>query len=292
MHSYLRSIGFLNYTQKEFDHFLYEEAILHPDETEVGLDYDGNEIYELRKEVSKNMGIAIRGAFHEGERFMMDYYFPYRIPHTRSNQLSTALVRQSDRNSLSGVCEDDRLGVDLIFFVQDMMHLLNSEQREQEEVFFGGVHLMGLSMDGKILLPVDESRTVEIRKGEKAQARSEMISAARSGDESAFEALTIDDMDTYSEISKRIEFEDMYSIIHTSFMPSGIESDKYFIIGEILSCVRYINQVSMQTVYEMTVACNNMQLDVCINEKDLLGEPAIGRRFKGEVWLQGLVCRE
>ena len=28
-------------------------------------------------------------------------------------------------------------------------------------------------------------------------------------------------------------------------------------------------------------------MDVCINEKDLLGEPKEGRRFKGVIWLQG-----
>ena len=31
---------------------------------------------------------------------------------------------------------------------------------------------------------------------------------------------------------------------------------------------------------------------VCINEKDLLGEPAIGRRFRGNVWMQGNLCLE
>ena len=34
---------------------------------------------------------------------------------------------------------------------------------------------------------------------------------------------------------------------------------------------------------------DDLPLRVGINKLDLLGEPAIGRRFKGEVWLQGLV---
>lgn len=37
----------------------------------------------------------------------------------------------------------------------------------------------------------------------------------------------------------------------------------------------------------MTLECNDMDLDICINEKDLLGEPDVGRRFKGVIWLQG-----
>jgi hypothetical protein len=30
-----------------------------------------------------------------------------------------------------------------------------------------------------------------------------------------------------------------------------------------------------------------MLIDMCINSEDLLGEPAAGRRFRGNIWLQG-----
>ena len=33
----------------------------------------------------------------------------------------------------------------------------------------------------------------------------------------------------------------------------------------------------------LTVLCNGMQFDVCINRADLGGEPEAGRRFKGGV---------
>ena len=39
----------------------------------------------------------------------------------------------------------------------------------------------------------------------------------------------------------------------------------------------------------MTLNCNELSFDVCINVKDLFGEPKVGRRFKGVVWLQGAV---
>ena len=37
------------------------------------------------------------------------------------------------------------------------------------------------------------------------------------------------------------------------------------------------------------IKVNDMNMDVCINEQDLVGEPAEGRRFKGSIWLQGAV---
>ena len=42
-----------------------------------------------------------------------------------------------------------------------------------------------------------------------------------------------------------------------------------------------------EEVYQMLLMCNGIPIDICINKKDLFGEPEVGRRFKGSVWLQG-----
>ena len=39
----------------------------------------------------------------------------------------------------------------------------------------------------------------------------------------------------------------------------------------------------------MTLSCNEIAFDVCINQKDLMGEPEVGRRFKGNIWMQGFI---
>ena len=96
-------------------------------------------------------------------------------------------------------------------------------------------------------------------------------------------------MDTYSMISRRIGKEDILSIVTTYFMPYGIESDKYSILGNIIAYRRYYNHISMEEVVVLTVESNDLTFDVCINRKDLLGEPEVGRRFKGTVWMQGSV---
>ena len=38
-----------------------------------------------------------------------------------------------------------------------------------------------------------------------------------------------------------------------------------------------------------TIGCNDVSFDICINKNDLLGEPKRGRRFKGVVWIQGMI---
>lgn len=99
----------------------------------------------------------------------------------------------------------------------------------------------------------------------------------------------MEDIDTYSMISGRIANEDIYSIVDTYFMPYGMECDLYNIMGEITEWSITKNTLTNEEIYQIRISCNDMEMDVCVNAKDLLGEPEVGRRFKGVVWLQGNV---
>ena len=288
MHSYLPAIGFSNITKEELDCMIYE-AVRKPDGHEVAFDSEGNEYVELAFEVCKNVGIAIRGVYDMDDNFKVDYYYPYCVGNTLSSSANLDIIKQSDKESYQGLCDEMRLGVNMIFYLQNMMEYL---QKGEGRTFFGDEHyrntyLTGLSLGGKILLPVRKSENAT--KQQREVDRPTLMAAAREGDEEAIESLTIDDMDTYSMISKRVTKEDVYSIVTTTFMPYGIESDKYTIIGEILDVERMVNQVTQEQMYLLHLESNEIPFDVCINAKDLLGEPAVGRRFKGNVWLQGRV---
>ena len=88
-------------------------------------------------------------------------------------------------------------------------------------------------------------------------------------------------------ISRRIVHEDILSIVENYFMPYGIESDQYSILGDIRDWKVLQNDYTGENVYLIEVLCNDIPISVCINQKDLMGEPAVGRRFKGTIWLQG-----
>ena len=72
-------------------------------------------------------------------------------------------------------------------------------------------------------------------------------------------------------------------------MPYGIENDKYEILGDILDVKLLVNHLTMEELYVMIIESNDVVFEVCINKNNLFGEPAIGRRFKGTIWLQGTV---
>ena len=90
-------------------------------------------------------------------------------------------------------------------------------------------------------------------------------------------------------ISRRIANEDVLSIVDTYFMPYGIESDQYSVLGEILNSSLIKNKITEEEIYILTINSNDLIFDLCINKKDLFGEPLPGRRFKGNIWMQGRI---
>ena len=96
-------------------------------------------------------------------------------------------------------------------------------------------------------------------------------------------------MDTYTSIAKMIIKEDILSLVDTYFMPYGVECDQYAILGEIMDVAKVRNPLTKEEIWQMTIECNDLLLDICINCEDLYGEPAVGRRFKGSIWLQGTI---
>ena len=101
--------------------------------------------------------------------------------------------------------------------------------------------------------------------------------------------MTLEDMDMYTAISRRIPKEDIFSLVDTYFMPYGVECDQYSVLGEIIDMRLVKNQITGEQIYILTICSNELTFDVCINIIDLFGEPKVGRRFKGIVWLQGVI---
>lgn len=287
MHNFLKSIGFKNLTKKKDLDILINDIIKNPDKKVITEDAKGNVFAELSKEYGESIGIAVRGEYVE-EEFQMDYYYPYFIGSGISTEEKVEIEKRSDREAYAGVCDEVRLGVTLIFYLQNVIEYLQ-ETGSVTRTNPTNTTLSALSASGKIIFPVYKNES-QIKSGENySQKRSHLIAAARDGDEEAIESLTLEDIDTYSMISKRVMKEDILSIVDTYFMPYGIESDQYSIMGEILNYDTIENSVTSEKCYILTVDSNDLVFDVCINEKDLLGEPAVGRRFKGTIWMQGRI---
>ena len=287
MHSFLRSIGFSKIkTKKDFDVILnqvmdrYDEKILAESES-------GQLFAQISKNYGCDMGISVCGEYDENDKFQMEYYFPYFKGTGITTQEKMIVDRHAGTESYAGACDDIRIGVTIIFYLQNGGEYKQQIGRGYEMSEMQPVTLTGLAKEGKILLPVQKDKEQVRIEQEATRTRNQLMMDARSGDEEAIENLTMEDIDTYTMISKRIQTEDVFSIVDSYFMPYGIECDQYNVMGEIMDCSSFRNTYTGEEVFQMTLSCNDMQFDVCINAKDMLGEPGIGRRFKGIIWLQG-----
>ncbi|GEM_PF-6585025 len=121
------------------------------------------------------------------------------------------------------------------------------------------------------------------------EARMSLLEAARNGQTDAIEQLALEEMNTIATLSKRLQNEDIYSIVSSVFMPQGVECEIYLVVGDILKVERIRNEITGEMIYDLTLSANDMIIHVAINEADLEGEPMPGRRFKGRIWLQGRI---
>lgn len=287
MHSFLKTVGFEQMNNAQLDEILNKVAE-QPNYMNLAKDSQGNQFVEFSKDFGDSIGITVCGAYMENGRFEMDYYYPYFRGTGMTREEHIEIERHSDKESYAVVCDDLKIGVTLIFFLQNVAEFLKErtgwKTNYAPEMF---TTLAGLSLSGKILLPINKSEVQLQKKEETAQNRSQLIAAARDGDEEAIESLTLEDIDMYSTLSKRIVNEDVLSIVDTYFMPYGVESDQYSILGEILNFYYIKNNLTEKKICVMTVNTNDLIYDICINADDLLGEPLVGRRFKGNIWMQG-----
>ena len=286
MHKFLKSIVFSDFKKKDLE-IILNEIIARPQMVKVTKDSEGNEFAELSKEFATNVGITVRGNYLENDKFEMEYYYPYFYGTSLTTQEEITVEKHSEKESYAGVCEDSNIGVTLIFYLQNIADYLSEKNRRPSGQKMYGAYLSGLSVDGSILLPIEKFK----EKANKCRysERSQLVAHAREGNEEAIENLTLEDMDMYSILSRRVMNEDIFSIVSSTFMPYGIESDQYSILGEILDYTIVENSITKEHIYCMKIECNDLIFDVCINSKDLIGEPAVGRRFKGNIWIQGSV---
>lgn len=289
MHKYLRAVGFSNFDKRKDIQELIKACVLDSTSRQLTTNGEDTMLAVYCKDFAPGIGLAICGELDESNSFSYDYYFPYLKSDVISSFEDISIERHAAKESYAGVCDDLRVGVSLIFYLQNIIDYVRIKNSNKLPAKGTSLCLSALSIEGTIMMPInkDERQKEKIRK--KSISRNRLLQAARKGDEDAIESLTLDDMDTYSTISKKIHYEDVFSIVDTYFMPYGVECDQYSILGEILECEKIENILTREELYKMTLDCNELIFDVCINKKDIFGEPQIGRRFKGVVWLQGYI---
>lgn len=287
MHQYLKAIGFGNIqTKNELAQLLKKTETEYTHQTIVSYNEEAD-YCELQKEYGQGIGITLCGEINRQECFEADSYFPYFEGSGITTYEDVVVERRIAKEEYIGICEDARVGITLIFHIQNGIEYMKERQLGLKQEYNTTVTLSGLALSGRVLLPISKSEQQVKNELKNSQNRMQLLNAARNGDQNAIETLTLDDMDIYSKISRRLIHEDVFSIVDTYFMPYGVECDMYSILGEILAVRERENTMTKETLYQMKLDVNELQFDICVPKNQVLGEPEIGRRFKGTIWLQG-----
>jgi hypothetical protein len=285
VHSYLRAIGFSEVIDRMELERLLGIIMEQPTEKKT-YNMPNNKVFtEISKMYSKQMGITIRGEIDSEGKFYLEHYFPYFKSQYMSTKEETSIIKRVDTEAYTGMCDDIRLGVSLIFYLQNVVDYLTDGKDQTDRAL--PIYLTALSISGKIILPVEFDEKLAKNNSADVQYRRQLIAEAKKGNQEAIDSLTIDDIDMYAMISRRAKVEDIYTIVETSFTPYGSESDNYTILGTIVDMDVLVNEYTGEEVYSLMVSSNDVIFQIAINKKDLLGEPTVGRRFKGNIWLQG-----
>lgn len=289
MHKFLRAVGFSNLKDRKELTKLITDTIQEARKRSYVTKDENMILAEFARDYADGIGLAVCGEFDEEDKFVYEYYYPYLVPTGISTEEDINVERHAAQYSYAGVCNEPRLGVTLIFYLQNMIPYVKYENEDHFPIRGTTLSLSSLSNKGQIMMPIAKTEEEKEVAKKKTNYRNKLINNARRGDETAIESLTLDDMDLYTTLSKKIRKQDVYSLVDTYFMPYGVECDQYSVLGEIVEARKVENILTKETVHIMKVNCNDLEFDVCINEKDLLGEPAVGRRFKGNIWMQGYI---
>ncbi len=289
MHKYMRAIGFSSLESHKRLQELLTEVIVHSDRRNITRNQDNIILGEFCKDFAKGLGIAVCGEIDEEERFTYEYYYPYLEGSGITSYEDVTVERHAEKESYAGVCDDMKVGISLIFYLKNKIPYVRAQADNKLPVRGTSLTLSALSKSGMVIFPIQKDEEQLERVKQDSANRSSLMAAARKGDEDAIETLTLEDMDMYTAISRRIHKEDVFSLVDTYFMPYGVECDHYSVLGEIVEMEMTTNQITGEKIYILKICSNELTFDLSINIIDLYGEPQVGRRFKGVVWLQGSI---
>ena len=289
MHKYSKAIGFGGDISGSMMRKVEEEVRREFTSHERMILDEETDYCEFRKILGERLELAMYGVMDLDENFEKEYSVPVFQGKGITTYADVIVEKKIDKEAYIGICEDARVDISLMFYLQNPMEYVRELQSGNLSKKKTSVTLAGLAYDGTVLFPVTKNEKDKKEQREQFRDRMMLVSAARKGDSEAIETLTLKDMDTYQKVSKRVVTEDIFSIIDTYFMPYGVECDLYSIMGEILDMDLVINEVTREKIMILTLDVNEMIFDVCIPKANILGEPAVGRRFRTNIWLQGKI---
>lgn len=286
MHKYLKTIGFSQIRTSKQIRELKNEIIQNPSRKE-SYSLEEETIFCYEKDYGECFGLCVITVGDSEEDSEFDSIYPYVKGYNYLYNEKFDIDHFSDREGFYGYCDDNNIGIPMIFFINNPIAFRKMREYFKDDDALNCVTLSGLASDGIILLPIERDEYQKRQEKKENEERNVMINEAKSGNIEAMEKLTLQDMNKFTFVNIRSKKEDIFSIVSSYFMPYTVECDKYSILADITDVVSITNQYTGEELYYLSLNCNEIEFEIMINKKDLMGVPEKGRRYKGHVWMQG-----
>ena len=156
MHKYMRTLGFSQYTSRQDLDKLLKKLAKDASRSDILKEADGELFCELRAQTAPGMGVAIAGRLSQKGIFKQEYYFPYVESSQVTSTADCSIQRHTERETFAGLLDEYRVGISLIFYMENSMEYRLRLQSSQP-VLPKSASLSALSIQGKILLPVQKT---------------------------------------------------------------------------------------------------------------------------------------
>lgn len=153
---------------------------------------------------------------------------------------------------------DDTIGEDLSLSLTEVYRFYREPAlREKGRLL---ISCYGLSTEGKVLLGKESEQDT---------------------------TLFMSDFEYEQNIKKRLRTEDVFSVLDGYLYSDEDEKCCYSVLGTMQRIEKLMNPFTEEWVYYIEINIYGLLMHVLINPLDLIGEPAVGRRFAGKLRLKG-----
>ena len=122
MHSFLKAVGFSKVTKREEMKEIILDVIKNYDEKNVVEDHPDGVFAQFSRFYGNDCGITVCGQYDDDNRFHVEYYYPFFRGTGITTQEQVTVERHADKDAFSAACDDLRIGITLIFYLQSTYH--------------------------------------------------------------------------------------------------------------------------------------------------------------------------
>ena len=152
MHSFLKAVGFSKVTKREEMKEIILDVIKNYDEKNVVEDHPDGVFAQFSRFYGNDCGITVCGQYDDDNRFHVEYYYPFFRGTGITTQEQVTVERHADKDAFSAACDDLRIGITLIFYLQNAAEYMKESKKKL--TCNQPLTLYGLAGEGKILFPV------------------------------------------------------------------------------------------------------------------------------------------